>query len=213
VASWWKGLGTRETSFPQDGLASTPGALVARCARAGIETLAAARATTTWLAIVTATWLVLEPTRGGLERRLLVSASTNLHNLSQRPLNTLITSACFVSTRLGYFEFLAACLLLLAPLERLIGTWRWLLGLAIGHGGATLLVAAGLWLSGHSSASESRVMDVGVSYGVLFLVTLFTYCWAGRRGLAWGAGLVLGTPGMCPFSEVKVLYGSGSTSR
>ena len=146
-----------------------------------------ARATTTWLAIITATHLVL---RGGSERLdnfLLLSVSTNLHNLRTRPINVLITSACFISSTASYYWFIAVCVFVLAPLEHWIGTARWLLGLIIGHVGSTLLVALGLAVI---EGGEGQVIDVGVSYGVRMLAAIYVYRWTGWQRWVYAAALV-----------------------
>ncbi len=138
--------------------------------------LLAARGTTTWLAIVTAMGLVLSHGSQRLNTALLLSSSTNLHNLRTDPLTVLTTSAFFVDSFTDYLEFALICLVIVAPLENAIGFLRWLAGLIAGHVGATLLVAVALSTSLLSTSERpGRVVDVGVSYGLASLVAVFVY--------------------------------------
>src|SRR5262249_26868122 len=139
-----------------------------------------AHATITWLAIITATRLVLDVSSDRLEDALLRTVSTNLDNLGSHPLHVLITSACFIRSKASSWWFVLTCIIVLAPLEKWIGTGRWLMGLVIGHFGSTIIVALGLEISSHfGSSPEDRAIDVGVSYGVRLLAALFVYRWEG----------------------------------
>jgi hypothetical protein len=146
-----------------------------------------ARATTTWLAIITATHLVLKGGSARLDNALLLSVSTNLHNLGSRPISVLITSACFITSTPSYYWFIVVCVFVLAPLEHWIGTGRFLLGLVIGHVASTLAVAIGLAIF---EGGEGQVVDVGVSYGVRLLAALYVYRWTGWVRWAYAAALV-----------------------
>jgi hypothetical protein len=58
--------------------------------------------------------------------------------------------------------------LMLVPVERWLGTRRWIAVFACGHVVTTLLVAAGMWVAirmGWIHAGVRHVVDVGVSYG------------------------------------------------
>jgi len=146
-----------------------------------------ARATTTWLAIVTATYLVQRAASSRLDNALLLTVSTNLHNLARQPVSVLITSACFISSTTGYYWFIAVCVFVLAPLENWIGTGRWLIGLLIGHVGSTLLVALGLAVI---AGGQGRVVDVGVSYGVRTLAAIYVYRWTGWQRWVYAAAII-----------------------
>src|SRR3954451_6645922 len=61
-----------------------------------ISCLHDAHATITWLAIVSATRLVLDVSNTRLDDALLRTVSTNLDNLKAHPTHVLITSACFI---------------------------------------------------------------------------------------------------------------------
>lgn len=153
-----------------------------------VTVLIAARGTTTWLAIVSATQLVLAHASTRLDTALLLSTSTNLHNLRSDPLNVLVTSACIVPSRGDYVEFLIECVIFLAPLEYMIGTVRWLIGLIVGHVGATLIVAVALSTSMlHTDLPPGRVIDVGVSYAMTCLLVVLAYRLHGLR--RWGLAI------------------------
>ena len=63
--------------------------------------------------------------------------------------------------------------LVMVPVERWIGTYRWLAVFAAGHIGATIATTVGIWLQVRSGTGASNLVypiDVGVSYG-LFAVS------------------------------------------
>ncbi|OBI97284.1 hypothetical protein A5660_06570 [Mycobacterium alsense] len=102
--------------------------------------------------------------------------STNLHNLSHGHLGTLIGSA-FVDEGGRAYLWLPgfACLLALGEL-----LWRGrglVVTFAVGHIGATLLVAVGLVVAveaGWLPVSIARASDVGVSYGAVCVLGTLT---------------------------------------
>jgi len=133
--------------------------LFARLARLRV-TLAYAVA----LSVITTTLLELGPVA---QERVMQHASTNLHNLSQGHLGTLIASA-FVVDAGPLYGWLPGLVCLLMLVEMLWGSWRLMVSFLVGHVGATLLVAVGLvaavkfdWLPGE----VTRATDVGMSYG------------------------------------------------
>ncbi len=102
--------------------------------------------------------------------------STNLHNLAQGHLGTLVGSA-FVTEGADIYVCLPGlvCLLALGELvwrgRRLVATF------ALGHVGATLIVAAGLAVAigvGWLPVSATRASDVGISYGAVAVLGAFT---------------------------------------
>jgi len=104
-----------------------------------------APATYTYLAILFVTTWLLASASARLADRLLLAESTNLHHLARDPIRVLIGSAFWLSGTRDLI--IAACVftVVLAPVERRIGAWRTAGVFAIGHVGATLLTAAGLW--------------------------------------------------------------------
>src|SRR3954469_16726729 len=138
--------------------------------------------------------MVLKSSSPRLNQAILESASTNLHQLRVHPVNVLITSALFVTSWDQLLEFAVVALFILSPLEQRIGTVRTIVGFAIGHVGASILVALGLNYAVHAgsvSPSIVRTIDVGVSYGTLCLVAAFAYLLTYRNRLMWLLALFL----------------------
>ena len=111
-----------------------------------------------------------------VEDRVIRHASTNLHNLSHGHLGTLVASAFVVDARPVYL-WLPGLVCLLALGEFMWGSGRLVVAFAVGHVGATLLVAAGLttavelgWLPG----AVTRAADVGMSYGATAVLGALT---------------------------------------
>ena len=89
---------------------------------------------------VTMTLLALGPQA---QERVISHASTNLHNLSHGHIGTLLGSA-FVVDAGPIYGWLPGLVCVLAVAELLWGSWRLSCAFAVGHVGATLLVAVGL---------------------------------------------------------------------
>ncbi len=113
--------------------------------------------------------------------------STNLHNLARGHLSTLVGSA-FVEDGGEVYAWLPglACLLALGEL-----IWRstgLLIAFAVGHIGATLLVAAGLIAAikaGWVPISVAHASDVGVSYGAVCVLGALTASIPARWRPVW----------------------------
>ncbi len=103
-------------------------------------------------------------------------ASTNLHNLGEGRLGTLIGSA-FVTETGPIYVWLPGLVALLALAELLWRSRRLVVAFVVGHIGATLLVAAGLaaaLAAGLTSWSIVNVTDVGMSYGAVGVLGTLT---------------------------------------
>ena len=83
----------------------------------------------------------------------------------------------------AYFTFVVA------PVERWIGTYRWLYTFAAGHIGATLATTIGIWLQVRQGAERGLVypVDVGVSYGVAAMAGVLVYRLRRSWAVAWFA--------------------------
>ena len=102
-----------------------------------------------------------------VQDRVISHVSTNLHNLSHGHIGTLLGSA-FVIDAGPIYVWLPGLVCLLALAELMWGSGRLVVAFAVGHVGATLLVAAGLTAAvelGWLPLSVSRATDVGMSYG------------------------------------------------
>jgi hypothetical protein len=133
--------------------------------------LRTAPGTLIYLFTLQVTQLTLDTVDDHLGQRLLISESTNLFNMARVPVQVLIGSAFWIdSSTLVSCGALAALLAVLVPLERWLGTGRWLVALATGHIGATLLtlvVTTCLLRHGLLSPAVAHAADVGVSYALL----------------------------------------------
>jgi hypothetical protein len=145
------------------------------------------RGTLSWLAIISATRLVLRGADPRLQHRLLESVSTNLSHLAHDPLNVLLTSICFVTSTPDYLAFVVMAAAVSAPVERWLGLRRWLIAVAIGHIGATLVIAIGLKIGiaeGWIDPQVRHALDVGVSYAVRSLAGVLFFA-IGVRWRRW----------------------------
>jgi hypothetical protein len=125
------------------------------------------RATVAYAVIVTGVTTALLYLGPEIHDRVIRHASTNLHNLSHGRVGTLFASA-FVVDAGPIYLWLPGLVCLMAIAELLWGSGRLTVAFALGHVGATVLVAVGLtaavewsWLP----ASVTRAVDVGMSYG------------------------------------------------
>lgn len=137
------------------------------------------------LSATTATLSIVGPDR---DDRLLLAFSTNLHELGHAPVRVLVGSAFWTSGWLELALWLVLFLVVLAPVERRLGRRRTLLAFTAGHLGATLVVAAGLWLALRCGLVEPSVefaRDVGVSYGFFCIAALAAFLLARRVRFAY----------------------------
>ncbi|MEU7633642.1 rhomboid-like protein [Nocardia sp. NPDC049220] len=137
------------------------------------------------LVIVSAVFSVLSDSA---QTKMVRNASTNLHNLLNGRVGTLLSSAFVIGdvTAASVIIPLLACLLALAELR--FGALRLVRVFLAGHIGATLLVAAGLWVAveaGWVPASIGSVEDVGVSYGAMALVGALVAAVPRRWRILW----------------------------
>ncbi|WP_156763831.1 rhomboid-like protein [Mycobacterium sp. 852002-50816_SCH5313054-b] len=183
---------------------------------------ASVRITAAYAALLAAISVMLNAL-GPQAREVAVSRmSTNLHNLAHGRLSTLVGSA-FVDDGGNICLWLPwlVCLLALGEL-----IWRGkglVVAFAVGHIGATLLVAAGLIVAlkvGWLPFSVARASDVGVSYGAVCVLGALTasiparwrHVWVG-----WWLGIALMAASGADFTAVghvlALLLGIGLSYR
>lgn len=136
------------------------------------------------LLAVTIFMLVLGP---DLQDRVIRRASTNLYNFGQGHIGTLLDSA-FVVDAGPIYVWLPGLVCLLAICETIFCSTRLILAFAVGHIGATLLVAAGLTVALRSellSTAVTRATDVGMSYGAVGVLGGLTTAIPRRWRPAW----------------------------
>lgn len=101
---------------------------------------------------------------------VVANSSTNLANLREQPWAVLLASAFVVSSPWGLW-LLPFLMLLYAAAQRWVGRLGTVVVAAVGHVGATLVVATGLSAGiAHGTLRRATVLhaiDVGVSYGMV----------------------------------------------
>jgi hypothetical protein len=120
--------------------------------------------------------------------------STNLDNLARGHLATLVGSA-FVNNGPAVYVWLPGLVCLLASGELIWRSGGVLIAFAVGHVGATVIVAAGLVAAvgtGWLPVSVARASDVGISYGAVGVLGALTAAIPSRRRPTW-IGWWLGT--------------------
>lgn len=141
----------------------------------------------TALFIVASLLLILGPQ---VQARVVGHLSTNLENLGRGNLATLLGSA-FVTAEGYTYLLLPGLVCLLALAELLWRSRRLIQAFALGHVGATLIVAAGLAVAiklGWLPISVAHTNDVGLSYGALAVLGALTAAIPMRWRPAWIGG-------------------------
>jgi hypothetical protein len=115
-------------------------------------------------------------------------ASTNVHNLTHRPVVSMIASAGVLDDDQWPLTLLTLALGL-GLLERRVGTAR-VMGIFVsGHVIATLVTEGAVWLEihlGNLPTSAARQLDVGISYGTRAMIGAALALLPGRR-VRWAA--------------------------
>jgi hypothetical protein len=144
------------------------------------------------LLILAVTTLVLRGVDAPTTTRILRHQSTNLFQMSRDAPRVLVLST-FLLDNGRLLAQAAMFTLVLAPVERWIGTHRWMATFAAGHVGATLATTVGIWLQVREGAGRSLVypVDVGVSYGVAAVAGVLVYRLRRPWALAWLAFLAV----------------------
>ena len=112
-----------------------------------------------------------------LATELLRQASTNLSQMGRSAARVLFLSAFLLDGDRWVAE-LVIFSAIYVPLERWVGSWRWLAVVVIGHVGATFVTTIGIWAdvrSNRGAIELSRSIDVGVSYGVFAGAAFLTF--------------------------------------
>jgi len=138
------------------------------------------------------TTLVLRGVDAPTTTRILRHQSTNLFQMSRDAPRVLVLSAFLLDNGRLLVETIQFSLVL-APVERWIGTYRWLATFAAGHVGATLATTVGIWLQVRQGAGQGLVypVDVGASYGVAAAAGVLAYRLRGRWRWLWLAFLAV----------------------
>lgn len=135
--------------------------------------------------------------------------STNLHNLARGHLSTLVGSA-FVHDGGDVYAWLPGLVCLLALGELIWRSTGLLIAFAVGHIGATLLVAVGLVAAveaGWLPISVARANDVGISYGAVCVLGALTASIPSRWRsiwIAWWLGITVAAAWAADFDFTAV---------
>jgi hypothetical protein len=143
------------------------------------------------LVLVAGTLSMLGPR---VQHSVIRQMSTNLHNLAHGRLDTLLGSA-FVTSGGQIYLWLPGLVCLLALAELLWRSGPLVLAFALGHIGATLIVAVVLAAGvqfGWLPSSIARATDVGISYGAVAVLGALTAALPLRWRPVW-IGWWLGT--------------------
>jgi len=156
--------------------------------------IALSPATFLYLFVLAVTSWVLRTSSTRTSQALLATHSTNLHNLQVDPVGVLVASAFYLSSA-SLLRWVLPFVLVMAPVERWLGTLRAVVVFATGHVLATVVVAYVLdrGLIHFTDSDTTRfTIDVGVSYGYYCIAAMFTYRLRGHPvwRWVWGAGLV-----------------------
>ncbi|WP_194852936.1 rhomboid-like protein [Nocardia sp. SYP-A9097] len=164
-----------------------------RAASAYQRLLAVAPAAIAYAFTLFVTWWTLRGASDIVGRRLILSASTNLRNMQRDPIQVLLASAFWTDGGFPWGDILTL-LTVMALAERWLGSLRWILVVAAGHIGATLLTVSAI---SHAVARDmipfrvTVASDVGPSYGISAMLAVMAYRLRGRVRLIYAVGLLI----------------------
>ncbi|MFK0169103.1 rhomboid-like protein [Streptomyces sp. NPDC090306] len=151
-----------------------------------------------WLGVLFVTTVALHHMSPQFEQEFLRRRSTNLHELSRRPVRVLFASAMWIEGG-HWVPYSALYTVFHAQAERWLGTLRWLGVCVAAHVLATLVSEGALWWAirdGSAPPSAADTLDIGVSYALAGVVGVLVYRIAApwRYGYAGLALAVYGVP-------------------
>ena len=130
-----------------------------------------------WLLILFVTTVALHHMSPDFEEDFLRQRSTNIHELSNKPIRVLFSSAMWIDGG-QWPPYIFLYTVFHAQAEHWLGTARWLAVCVAAHVLATLISeGALLWAIRHGVAPHSAVntLDVGVSYALAGVIGVLTY--------------------------------------
>ncbi|MFC5145289.1 rhomboid-like protein [Streptomyces aureoversilis] len=180
-------------------------ARAASLARSGIRSwIRSSPGTHIWLLVIGITSLVIAAAGQDLATALLHRTSSNIHQLTKHPLQSLLISGFWIENPSSFLIYAALFEALHANVERWIGTARWLFTVGFAHIAATLISQEIVLMSIEDHElprSMKRVVDIGVSYGLAAAAGILTYRmprpwrWLYLAGVVLFFGLPLATGG------------------
>lgn len=127
-----------------------------------------APATFFWLLVLTITTYIVSRFHPAFRDHFLRQRSTNLHELGRNPIRVLVSSAMWIDGG-GLWIYYLLFNVFHVPVERILGTSRWLVVVISAHVGATYLSEGVVyWEVSHGYMSSRAIftLDVGVSYAL-----------------------------------------------
>lgn len=178
------------------------------CTNRAVRAVAGSPLSVAWLAILVLTTRRQQAAGRRGSERIQRDHSTNLKKLSTEPSRVLVTSAFYLDGR-SWWPYVPVFAGVVAPAERRLGWWRWLLVGAAAHVGATY-VGQGHLLArirrGSAPRRLANARDVGVSYVLLGLAgALSGYVprsWRARSQIAVGGALAVNAAARPTATEV-----------
>ncbi|WP_227981033.1 rhomboid-like protein [Nocardia spumae] len=165
---------------------------VYRAGRAVHDHLAGAPAACAYAFTLFVTWWTLRGISDFAGHRLILSASTNLHNMRRDPVQVLVASAFWTDGGFPW-SIIIGFLTVGAFAERWLGTLRWIMVFACGHAGASMIVVTGIAYAVHHQLIPLHIAvasDVGSSYGSTAILAVLTYHLRGTPRAVWAAALL-----------------------
>ena len=172
--------------------AARPRARAAALAHRAGDFVRSAPGTFLWLAILLVNNIIIHQFSPALRVRFVLHHSTNLHELSHNPVRVLISSALWIDGG-HWWPYLILYCIFHAPVERILGTARWLAVVAVSHVGATYISQSVVYYDirhGTAPASAAFISDIGVSYALAGAQGVITYFLAAPWRYVYAAVLI-----------------------
>ncbi|MEU5214757.1 rhomboid-like protein [Streptomyces sp. NPDC020807] len=131
-----------------------------------------------WLLVIAITSLVIALSPDALETYFLHRNSSNLYQLAHHPARALLGSAFWIENPTDLLLYAVLFELFHAPVERWLGTPKWLFTVGTAHIAATLIsqqVVLDAIQDHDVPRSMAHVVDIGVSYGLAASAGILTY--------------------------------------
>ncbi|QHA09724.1 hypothetical protein GQF42_21045 [Streptomyces broussonetiae] len=130
-----------------------------------------------WLVVLFITTVALHRMSPQFEQHFLRQRSTNIHELSHNPVRVLVASAFWIDSG-HWIPYAFLYTVFHAPVERWLGTARWLAVCVLAHVLATLTSEGALLKAirdGIAPHSAVNSLDIGVSYALAGVIAALTY--------------------------------------
>jgi hypothetical protein len=168
--------------------AARPKALALR----GYAFVRSAPGTYLWLAILLVNNITINSFSPRFRYRFVLHHSTNLHELSHDPVRVLISSALWIDGG-HWWPYLILYSVFHAPVERRLGSLRWLVVVAVSHVGASYISESVVYYDIHhgtASPSAAFIPDIGVSYALAGVQGVLAYFIAAPWRYIYAAALI-----------------------